>query len=196
MKVKQQTLKGFEFEIDSDAAFEKYYTKNAPLLNGHLLILRGEVSEYIQGFLDEKSVSYINANEKTLLMRKKRSVTVLEESAPEFLVNKRLDAEAEVSDKSSVYHRPIRSGEEIASDEDLVFFSRINSGAVIESSRSIQIFGIIDGLVRSNGDYLILKEIGKGTVLFHGEELDKSQLNGQLKLIQYKDGIVMKDILG
>lgn len=196
MKVKQQTLKGFEFEIDSDTAFEEYYTKNSPLLNGHLLILRGEVSEYIEGFLDEKSVSYINANEKTLLMRKKRSVSVLEESAPELLVNKRLDAETEVSDKSSVYHRPIRSGEEIESDEDLVFFSRINSGAVIESSRSIQIFGIIDGLVRSDGDYLILKEIGKGTVVFHGEELEKSHLNGQLKLIQYKDGIVMKDILG
>lgn len=196
MKVKQQTLKGFEFDIDSDAAFEEYYTKNAPLLNGHLLILRGEVSAYIQNYLDEKSVAYVNANVRNISMRKKRSTAVLEESSAEPFLNRTVETGASVISDRCVYHRPIRSGEEIESDSDLVFFSRINSGAVIESSRSIQIFGIIDGLVRSDGEYLILKEIGKGTVVFHGEELDKSQLDGQLKLIQYKDGIVMKDILG
>lgn len=196
MKVKQQTLKGFEFDIESDAAFEEYYTKNAPLLNGHLLILRGEVSAYIQSYLDEKSVAYVNANVRNIAMRKKRSTAVLEESSTEPFFSKTAETGASVISDSCVYHRPIRSGEEIESNSDLVFFSRINSGAVIESSRSIQIFGIIDGLVRSDGEYLILNKIGKGTVVFHGEELDKSQLDGQLKLIQYKDGIVMKDILG
>jgi hypothetical protein len=39
MKVKQQTLKGFEFDIDEGEAFKEYYTKNAPLIKGHLLIL-------------------------------------------------------------------------------------------------------------------------------------------------------------
>lgn len=196
MKVKQQTLKGFEFDIDSDVAFEEYYTKNAPLLKGHLLILSGNVSEHIQRFLDERSVAYINTHEKSISTRKKRSTAVLDVTASEPTVNIPSEEEPFSSQKNSVYYRPIRSGEEIESDSDLVFFSRINSGAVIESSRSIQIFGIIDGLIRSDGEFLLLREIGKGTVIFHGEELDKSQLNGQLKLIQYQDGIVIKDILG
>jgi len=196
MKVKQHTLKGFEFDIDSDEAFEEYYTKNAPLLNGHLLILKGEVSAKVQRFLDEESVAYVNANEKSIVTRKKRSTAVIEESTKTEVYNKALEEAPVVTTNRSVYYRPIRSGEEVESDSDLVFFSRINSGAVIESSRSIEVFGIIDGLVRSEGEYLILKEIGKGSVFFHGEEVDKSQLNGGLKLIQYQDGIVMKEILG
>lgn len=196
MKVKQQTLKGFEFEIDDEAEFEEYYQKNAPLLNGHLLILRGKVSKDIQNYLDKKSVAYVNKNEKNIVTRKKREEAVVEDSPTKPFVNKTVVIDTAVIPENCVYHRPIRSGEEIESDSDLVFFSRINSGAVIESSRSIQIFGIIDGLVRSDGEYLILREIGKGTVVFHGEELTKSQFDGQLKLIQYKDGIVMKDILG
>ena len=196
MKVKQQTLKGFEFDIDSDEAFKEYFIKNAPLLNGHLLILKGTVSENVQSFLEDKSVAYINANEKNLQTRKKRSTAVLDDSLTRSIENQLNEAGAIHPKENTVYYRPIRSGEEIESQTDLVFFSRINSGAVIESSRSIQVFGIIDGLVRSDGDYLILKEIGKGNVFFHGEELDKSQFDGQLKLIRYQYGIVVKDILG
>jgi len=196
MKVKQQTLKGFEFDIDSDEAFEEYFTKNAPLLSGHLLILKGEVSQKVQSFLEDKSIAYVNANEKNLQMRKKRSTAVLDDPVTPFISSQTTETEIQSPVGNSVYYRPIRSGEEIESDSDLVFFSRINSGAVIESSRSIQVFGIIDGLVRSDGDYLILKEIGKGNVFFHGEELEKSQFDGQLKLIRYQDGIVIKDILG
>jgi len=196
MKVKQQTLKGFEFEIDSDQAFKEYYTKNEPLLNGYLLILRGQVSAEIENYLSEKNAAFINGNVKDITTRKKRNTVVPEERPSKDLIEKEALDIPSVPKNASVYHRPIRSGEEIESDSDLLFFSRINSGAVIESSRSIQVFGIIDGLVRSEGEYIILKEIGKGNVFFHGEEVDKSQLDGQLKLIQYKDGIVMKDILG
>ena len=192
MKVKQQTLKGFECEIDNAEAFKTYYTKNAPLMQGHLLILQGCVNSDVKTFLDEKNAIYVDANEKTLLTRKKRSTAVLE--LPD--VQESSSITSTKTDKTNtVYHRPIRSGEAIDSEEGLVFFGRINSGALIESTSSIQVFGIIDGLVRSDGDYLLLKEIGKGNVVFHGEELDKSQFDGQLKLVEYKNGaIVVKEV--
>ena len=79
MKVKQQTLKGFEFDIDDGEAFKEYYLKNAPLMQGHLLILTGEVNGEIQSFLDEKNAAYVNANERTLLTRKKRTKALLED---------------------------------------------------------------------------------------------------------------------
>ena len=192
MKVKQQTLKGFECEIDDAQAFKDYYTKNAPLMQGHLLILKGNVSNEIKVFLDTQKSAYIDANEKTLSTRKKRSTAVLEPAEIETSVK---IEENEVQPKSRIYHRTIRSGEEICIDDNLVFTGRINSGALIESSRSIEVFGIIDGLVRSDGEYLLLKNIGKGTVVFHGEELEKSQFNGQLKLIEYKNSqIVIKEV--
>lgn len=193
MRVKQQTLKGFECEIEDAQAFILYYTKNEPLMKGHLLILSGAVSSEVKSFLDEKNAAYVDTNEKTLLTRKKRSTAVLE--LPELEESVTAKSTSMAKKNSTVYHRPIRSGEAIESEDDLVFFARINSGALIESSRSIQVFGIIDGLVRSNGAYLLLKEIGKGSVVFHGEELDKSQFNGQLKFVEYKNNaIVMKDV--
>jgi len=192
MKVKQLTLKAFEFEIEEDAAFIEYYSKNAPLIQGHQLILKGRVSEEIKAFLDEKKAVYVDLNERTLLTRKKRSTAVLEASGNTHA--EPVVQEKKSNEKATVYYRPIRSGEGIESDTDLVFFGRINSGAVIECSRSVQIFGIIDGLVRSDGEYILLKEIGQGAVFFHGEELDKSQFNGELKLIKYENGIVFKDV--
>lgn len=192
MKVKQLTLKAFEFEIEDDEAFIEYYSKNAPLIQGHQLILKGRVSADVRAFLEDKKAVYVDLNEKTLITRKKRSTPVLEEQT-----NATVMATADVekaTEKSSVYYRPIRSGEGIESENDLVFFGRINSGAIIECSRSVQIFGIIDGLVRSDGEYLLIREIGQGSVYFHGEELDKSHLDGKLKLIKYEDGIVFKDV--
>jgi len=59
----------------------------------------------------------------------------------------------------------------------------------------VQLFGIIDGIIRSDGEYLLLKEIGQGSVFFHGEELEKSQFNGQLKLVKYENNsIEIKEI--
>ncbi len=193
MKVKQQTLKGFECEIDDAQTFISYYTKNEPLMKGHLLILNGSVDSEVKSFLVAKNAAYIDANEKILLTRKKRSTAVLE--CPTLEESTVVHSIAAAKKNSTVYHRPIRSGEAIESEDDLVFFARINSGALIESSRSIQVFGIIDGIVRSDGAYMLLQKIGNGSVVFHGEELDKSLFNGQLKLVEYKNNaIVMKDV--
>lgn len=192
MKVKQQTLKGFEFDIDEGQAFKEYYTKNAPLIKGHLLILSGNVDADIKTFLDEQNAVYIDTNEKSLLTRKKRSTAVLEDVETG---EKEPVSENTKSKDVSVYYRTIRSGEAINAQSDLVFFERINSGAVIECSQSVQVFGIIEGLIRCDGEYILLKEIGQGTVLFHGEELDKSQFDGRLKLVKYtKNAIVIKEI--
>ena len=192
MKVKQLTLKAFEFEIEDDQVFIEYFSKNAPLIQGHQLILKGKVTQEVKAFLEDKKAVFVDLNEKVLLTRKKRSTPVLDE--PKSDDENVVSAVAEHHKSASAYYRPIRSGEGIESSDDLVFFGRINSGAVIECSGSVQVFGIIDGLVRSDGEYLLLREIGQGSVYFHGEELDKSQFDGQMKLIKYENGIVFKDV--
>ena len=192
MKIKQQTLKGFECEIDDTEAFKKYYIKNAPLMHGHLLILKGIVNTELKVFLDEHNAIYVDANEQTLSTRKKRSTVVLD--LPEIELEAKIQ-EDEKKSSNLVYHRTIRSGEEIFEDNNLVFTGRINNGALIESSACIQVFGIIDGLIKCDGEYILLQNIGKGTVFFHGEELNALDFNGQLKLVEYKNAqIVIKEV--
>jgi len=192
MKVKQQTLKGFECEIDDTESFKAYYTKNEPLMQGHLLMLKGNVDDELKLFLETKKVAYIDSNKNPLNTRKKRSNAVLEnlhvETKP---VKEEIPKHNGIN---MVFERTIRSGEAIHVDEDLVFFGRINSGALIETTKSVQVFGIIDGLIKCEGDYLVLKKIGLGSVVFHGEEIDKSIFDGNLKLIRYKNGLIIKDI--
>jgi len=192
MKVKQQTLKGFECDIDDVESFKAYYTKNEPLMQGHLLMLKGIVDDELKLFLEMKKVAFIDANKSPLSTRKKRSTAILEE-----VLEKKPEPKKEVPESdgiSMVFDRTIRSGEAIHVDEDLVFFGRINSGAVIETSCSVQVFGIMDGLIKSDGEYILLKKIGLGTVIFHGEEIDKSIFDGNLKLIKYDNGLVIKDL--
>jgi len=92
--------------------------------------------------------------------------------------------------KPKVYYRPIRSGEEIKTDMPINIFDRINSGARVITESSIEIFGIIEGIVACNGDYMIIKQISpKGNVLFHDEALDRKLFNSnELMLVTYKDG--------
>jgi len=188
MRVKQQTLKAFECEIDNAEEFIQYYTKNAPLMQGHLLILQGDVNDEVISFLQDREIAFVNHNKTPLQTRKKRSKAVLEVPSSEPVLKE--NAPVKKDGVEMIFHRTIRSGEAIHSDENLVFFGRINSGAVIESTASIQTFGIIDGLVRCEGEYIIIKNIGLGSVFFHGEELDKSQFNGQLKLVNYKNSAI------
>jgi len=198
MKVKLLPLKALNFELDRTQLLTQYYSKNATWIQDRLLILIGDVNAETTRFLDEKNVAYINAQEKSVLTRKKRSSAVLQEPTLQepSTQTATLAPDTPVADKNSAtFYRPIRSGEAMELEEESVFFARINSGAIISSSHSVQVFGIIDGIVRSDGEYLLLKEVGQGSIFFHGEELDKSQFNGQLKLVTYENNsIVIKEI--
>lgn len=185
MKVKQLTLKAFEFEIDDKEAFFEYFTKNAPLIQGYQLILKGSVDADIKAFLDEKGAVYIDTTHQSIITRKKRSTAVLDE----------VEEKSSIQKEAVAFYRPIRSGESIESTHNLSFFARINSGAMISTTGSLEVFGIIDGVIHCGGAHIVLKEIGKGSVFFNGEELDATQLDGRLKLIRYeKDTITYEDI--
>ncbi|MBD5165907.1 septum site-determining protein MinC [Helicobacter sp.] len=94
-----------------------------------------------------------------------------------------------------VFHRTIRSGEEIITQGDLTIFGRINSGAHIQSEGNIQIFGSISGNVFCNGDYMILGKVVEGNVLFHGEILDKERLqHNQNKIYKKQNEIMIEEL--
>lgn len=94
-----------------------------------------------------------------------------------------------------VFHRTIRSGEEIIAQGDLTIFGRINSGAHIQSEGNIQIFGSINGNIFCNGDYMILGKVGEGNVLFGGEILDKELLQyTQNKIYRKQQKVIIEEL--
>ena len=82
-----------------------------------------------------------------------------------------IEKEVIKENKTLIFDRIIRSGEEINSKNNLIFLNRINAGAKIKSSGNIEIYGECEGMVECEGDYLIVKRNKKGLIFFKGIEI-------------------------
>jgi len=205
MKLKQQNIKAFEITIDDEQQFRSYLVKNAPLLQGHLLALTNLPSEDLSLFLKEQNFCFVSTQQCTLDSRKRSQPKISESEPSEPEVEKENNIEdntKELVEESTeknveekiVLHRPVRSGETIETNGDMVVFGRINSGSRLNIGGNGEFFDTIDGNISCEGDYILIKSIGKGNVIFNSETVDKSALKGSLHLITYKDALVIKEI--
>jgi len=194
MIVKQKNLRVFYINIDSKENFIDYFEKNKIILKEFFLLIDGKVDEQINNILEENSICFKNidnCNLKLSNVKKEVSIPIKEEKVEEKII------ENLPKEKQKVYERPIRSGEEINEDLPVVVFGRINSGAKLFSSQSVSIYGIIDGLVQCDGDYIVLNGIGQaGNLIFNGEIIDKNSLKKDLlqKITYINNVIKIKEI--
>lgn len=96
--------------------------------------------------------------------------------------------------KTLMVTKNLRSGEDISTDADVTITGRINSGAKVKTNGNAIILDVVDGDVEVWGDYVILKNIGKGTVSLKGVKIDKNSLNGKTKLATFDGKLAIKDI--
>lgn len=98
--------------------------------------------------------------------------------------------------KTVLVTKNLRSGELVSSDSDVTILGRINSGAKVKTTANAAIFDMVDGDVEVGGEYLMIKAIGKGNVIFKGEQIKKEMLDGKkTKMITFEDGkLAVKDI--
>jgi len=197
MKLKQKNLKAFELTIDDEEQFRSYLSKNAPLMQGHLLVLTNSPTENLSAFLKEQNFCFVSTENCELNSRKHQSVKVHEEpkleEKPEPIKSEEKIVTPLIEEKT-ILHRPVRSGETINAKGDVVVFGRVNSGSLLNIEGNGEFFDIIDGTINCSGDYLILKSIGNGSVIFNSEIINKEALKGSLHLVTYKDGITIKEI--
>jgi len=189
MTVKQKNLRVFHINIEKKENFFDYFEKNKIILKEFFLLIDGEVDEQICDILEKDGVCFKDISKCNLrLLNVKREIVETENQ--EEIKEKVL--ENLVKEKLKIYERPIRSGEEINEDLPVVVFGRINSGAKLFSSQSVSIYGIIDGLVQCDGDYIVLNGIGQaGNLIFNGEIIDKDTLKkGLLQKITHKNGVI------
>ena len=189
MIVKQKNLRVFHITVEEKNSFLDYLKKNRVLLMEFFLLIDGEVDESIEKILDSEGFCY-----KNISTCKLRFSSVKREVEPK-VPKKREEIALEepiLKEKLKVYERPIRSGEEINEELPVVIFGRINSGAKLFCTQSVSIYGIIDGLVQCDGDYIVLYGLGKrGNLIFNGEIIDRELLqNSVLQKIALKNNTI------
>lgn len=175
MNVRQLNIKSFDIEIEDELEFFAYFNKNLPLLQSHLMVLRGTVSDGVKVYLQNKKVAFVDANEVNISTKRAKklepqeSVKKIEVQAQEPTV------EQKECEKSLLVNRTVRSGENIEHSADITIFGRINSGAKIISSGNVQIFGIVEGEVQANGEFILLQGIGNSAHVMLRDEKVESQ---------------------
>lgn len=188
MTVKQKNLRVFHIHIDKKEKFFEYFEKNSIILKEFFLLIDGEVDEQICEILEKSSICFKNINNCSLkLTNVKKDIAM-----PANEERKEKVIENVPKEKIKIYERPIRSGEEINEDLPVVVFGRINGGAKLFTSQSASIYGIIDGLVQCDGEYIVLNGIGQaGNLIFNGEIIDKNSLKKDvLQKITYTNNVI------
>ncbi len=211
MKVKQKSIRVFEIECESLPEFEAYLDKNGILLNGFLLLLKGDTKGLFAKECKKRKLCYASVGEcdEGALINKKEGAEVLpnleivkakpEKQIIEGVAKKPL-LEVDKNDgikepiKTVVVLKNLRSGEDINTDADVTIVGRINSGAKVKTSGNATILDVVDGDVEAWGEYLVIKSIGKGAVSFRGERIKKEQLDGKTKLVTFDGKLCLRDI--
>ncbi|AHJ11604.1 septum site-determining protein MinC [Sulfurospirillum multivorans] len=188
MKVTQKNVRVFHIEIDDEASFLDYFRKNSLLLREFFLLIEGEITKNIVFVLEQSGVCYKEINQCNIRFGGiKKEAPALEEAPKK---EKVLEVQPlKQMPKLKLYDRPIRSGEEIVESLPIVIFGRVNSGAKVFCEESMSIYGIIDGLVQCDGEYIVLSGMSpRGHLIFNGEIVDREML--KLNVLQK---IVMRD---
>lgn len=182
MKVTQKNVRVFHIVISEEALFLDYFRKNSILLKEFFLLIEGNITKSIAFVLEQSGVCYKDITHCSLRFGSAKSDTQALVQEAEVKEKPACTQEAENTSASAdkklkVYDRPIRSGEEIQESVPITIFGRVNSGAKVLCEESISIYGVVDGLVQCDGDYLILSGISpRGNVIFNGEIIDKECL--------------------
>jgi septum site-determining protein MinC len=222
MKAKQKSIRVFEIECESLTDFEAYLNKNGVLLNGFLLLLKGDSKGLFAKECKKRGLCYAlfgECDEDALIAKKdspKELPEIVEPPRPEAKTGEQqttvtvkkttLKAQASLPietkmvepikelPKTVVIAKNLRSGESISTDADVTILGRINSGAKVKTSGNATILEAVDGDVEAWGEYVMIKTIGKGTVSFCGEQIKKEFLDGKMKLVTFDGKLSLKDV--
>ena len=197
MKVKQKNIRIFDINIEDEQEFFEYFEKNLIILKEYFLFLSGEITPAIENYLNEKGISFKDANGCDIKSFQKNGNSHVLNNSEKIVQNQIVIQEENVCEaiKPKLVNKTLRSGEEIIHDGGVTVFGRVNSGAKIMSEGNVEIFGLVDGMVQCDGDYMILKGINKGHVIFNGDILDNEEFDDKLKkVIKHSGGYMIKDV--
>jgi len=205
IKAKQKTIRIFDIKIDNEADFFPYMDKNLILLKEYLLILSGDVTPKIRKYLDKNNICFMTTEDCNLKLKTKSNNTTKSDimakdkssvpnSRDQITINSQPEDKIQKVE-TLLIEKPIRSGEEIVHDGDITIFGRVNSAAKVIAEGNVEVYGLVDGLVQCDGKYMIVKELGKGHIIFNGDILEREDFDGNLKKVTLTaEGVKIKDV--
>ncbi|MDD2825553.1 MAG: septum site-determining protein MinC [Sulfurospirillaceae bacterium] len=158
------------------------------------MLIEGNITKSIAFVLEQSGVCYKDITSCSLRFGaiKKDIPADMKELHTEQHEKKEEKPLVEQNKKLRILDRTIRSGEEIYETVPITIFGRVNSGAKIFCEESMNIYGIVDGLVECDGEYLIISGISpRGNVIFKGEIIDKESVKlNVLQKITMRDSVI------
>ncbi len=211
MKCRQYNVKVFEIGLEDTTAFKEFIDANYELIKNHLLAIKGEMSDDIRAFLNERELTYLCNMELPLPKRNMKEFSFPVESRPtepeemadrleereekeeEEIVEEELESSAE---PLQIVMTALRSGQYIEHSGDVLLTERINSGAKIAALGSVVALGKMEGDISAAGECIVVSSARKGNILFHGRRIDGEKLIHPLNLIKFSgDRITIKPII-
>ena len=214
----------FEIGLEDSAAFKDFIDANYELIKHHLLAVKGEMSEEIRLFLEERELKYVCNMELPLPKRNLQEFVIPvaqsgesgetpreqegegEPPVPE--VEQQVEPEESPEEESpeveeaehpealQIVMTALRSGQYIEHNGDVLLTERVNSGAKIAALGSVVALGRMEGDISAAGECIIVTPVTKGNILFHGRRIEGEQLTHPLNLIKFSgDRITIKPII-
>ncbi len=212
MKNRQYSVKIFETTVEDENKFIEFFDKNYTLFQDHLIHVKGEMSEKIKEYLENKSFQFVHnttfpigRSRKALEEELKSGMTkeqrdeslVLQETLKEQIVENDVNqqiAQAEIAklakklkNSFTVLDSIIRSGRELNIEGDLLLLNRVNSGATIHTTGNLIITQVVEGALRCDGSFMMITVSPKANIIFNGVVVDNSLLENKLNRIELKD---------
>lgn len=187
MDTKQYSVKVFEVSLTDEDNFVAYFDAKHAIFKNHLIVLNGYVTQEIQNYLNEKQIKFlVNVD----LPKRKATKNASNEIAnPEIPQKQEIQEtvkqeEPQKKDDLKVLDSLIRSGQELNISGDLLLLNRVNSGGKINIEGNLIITQIVDGSIRCNGDFMMIKASQKANIVFHHVEVDNSYLKERLNRVE------------
>ncbi|MGX2971941.1 septum site-determining protein MinC [Helicobacter sp. T3_23-1059] len=227
MKTRQHNQRVIVLEEQNEEDIIKFLQKNEILLTRFVINFKSPISAHLQAILKELNLCYFvgvvgikpSQNDIDLLNEQSEPTT---QSSPntaqnpkskenpllDFATSKNLtqkntpsnEVNANIATKIPKIIHKVRSGEEIIESNSLQILGDISSGAKVSTKGSVTVFGDCYGVLEVEGEFLILRKLKSGYILFNGEKLNADMLarinaNDKLKII-IKSGLnfSIKDI--
>ena len=202
MKGKQYSIKVYETTIEEEEAFISFFDANYLLFKDHLIVIQGDLSDKVKNYLHQKSLTFINnitlpVSKTRRDIQKEREERRLEEEERQRKID---DEMSRLSDRlennMKVRDSMVRSGQEIFVEGDLLLLNRVNSGATIHTTGNLIITQIVEGSIRCDGKFMMLKSSPKANIVFQGVEVDNKLLRNKLNRIELiNDKIIITPVL-
>ncbi|NQY22119.1 MAG: hypothetical protein HRT40_12585 [Campylobacteraceae bacterium] len=197
MRTRQYSVKVCEMTLTNENEFISFFDINHELFKDYLIVINGKSSQMIQDYLNEKDIKYLfNVNLPKSQGRITAEKVIQEQQEIHEIKQKKITEELSklsnrLQNNLKVRDTLVRSGQELNIKGDLLLLNRVNSGATINIDGNLIITQIVDGLIKCNGNFMIIKTSSKANILFHNQEIEYESLMDRLNKIEYIDNKIV-----